>query len=147
MTKKKIYGSETEWDIHDKNVAKSVADYKKIVKEKAKLMKTEGGLERPRIEGIRNVLYEEDWKKELKRDVQMGKKLSSAMNVKNPQTGTNVKDLVKLTSKQKEGRQKFKEWYGDYNKAAEQKISKETRKTKVNKNSRSYFNNTYEEGK
>ena len=137
MGKKKIYGSETEWDIHDEGTGKTVDDYKEIVKKKAKLMKTEGGLERPRIEGTRNVLYKEDWQEELKRDIKMGKKLSAAMEEENSKEGTNVQDLVKLASKQKKGRQQFKEWYGDYDKAAEQEISKQKRK---------YHNNTYKEG-
>ena len=146
----------------NKNRAKSVEDLTELIRKKLELMKTRADRgERPRIEGISDVLYKEDWQKELKRDIEIGQLLKSAITQpqdtggeikegffgkrktkSKPIKGKSILDLVKLAFEQKKAREEFIDWHGDYDKAAEQEISKQKSGIKYQTK-----NEIYEEGK
>ena len=157
---KEIYKKDHKWDIPNKNVAKDITDFYKIIQKKADLMKKQYKLgQRKRVKGITDVVEKSDWVDELKRDKKLYKTLKDALDQeqdlggktkkgflgiktktkKKPAVGPNIKDIVKLLSEQGEDRHEFKTLFGDYDKAAEQEVSKT--------NKRVYPNNTYEEGK
>ena len=157
---KQVYKKDHKWNIPDVNKGKDITDFYKIISKKADLMKRQYKLgQRKKIKGIQDVIYKDDWQQETLRDVKLGKTLSSALDKeqdlgnklkkgllgkaglrtkKKDPVGPNVRDVVKLLSEQKADRHEFKTMHGDYDKAAEQEVSK---------NKRIYKNNTYEEGK
>ena len=119
-------------------IKKDGVDYKKVLREKYKLMgkKADKG-ERPRY-GLKDVLYKEDAKEQFNRDKKVGKVLKKAINQpqdkKGKIKGKSVLDVVKTVNTVKEGNKWFNKQHGDYDKVA-------------TKNVRKYHNNSYKEGK